>query len=401
MSCCGDQSSFEEIDEASRLVARKLSAFLKTLRENSFAIGLAEGQDAAELVASDFAAKPALLRSALKHLFSARKSDWDKFDGLFDAFWLGKRVRSRSTTMGSARAANNPSLKNLQDPGDTQIGQSATDQVPSADDAPQGRSGEGRMEGASRAENLSEIDFRKLADPEQIAQAHEAAERLARAMRTRLTRRDLARRRGHRLDLRRTIHRNISHGGVPIALVKRQRKHKPLRLVVLLDASGSMSMYTGVFLRFIHGVLDEFREAEAFLFHTRLAHVSPAMKERDAARALDRLSILAHGAGGGTRIGECLAVFNRHHAARVIHSRTCVMIVSDGYETGDADLLGREMAALAKRCRRIAWLNPMMGWEGYAPEAKGIRAALPHVDLYAEANTLKSLSALEPYLARL
>ena len=165
-------------------------------------------------------------------------------------------------------------------------------------------------------------------------------------MRTRLTRRDLARRRGYRLDLRRTIHGNISHGGVPISLVKRQRKEKPLRLVVLLDASGSMSMYTSVFLRFIHGVLDQFRQAEAFLFHTRLAYVSDAMKEKDAARALDRLSIMAQGAGGGTRIGESLQTFNRWHAARVIHSRTCVMIVSDGYETGDAALFGREMAAL-------------------------------------------------------
>ena len=85
----------------------------------------------------------------------------------------------------------------------------------------------------------------------------------------------------------------------------------------------------------------------------------------------------------------------------MIHSRTCVMIVSDGYETGDAELLGREMAALAKRCRRIVWLNPMMGWEGYAPEAAGIKAALPHVDLYAPAHTLNSLAALEPYLATL
>jgi uncharacterized protein with von Willebrand factor type A (vWA) domain len=170
---------------------------------------------------------------------------------------------------------------------------------------------------------------------------------------------------------------------------------------VLLDASGSMSMYTGVFLRFIHGVLDEFREAEAFLFHTRLAYVSNAMKEKDAGRALDRLSIMAQGAGGGTKIGESLQTFNRWHAARVLHSRSCVMIVSDGYETGDAALLGREMAALAKRCRRIVWLNPMMAWDGYAPEAAGIKAALPHVDLYAPANTLKSLTALEPYLAKL
>lgn len=402
MSCCRQNPDFEETDEVSRLVLKKLAGFLRTLREAGFAVGLAEGQDAATAIAAGYAARPVLLRSAFKHLFSARKSDWDKFDGIFDAFWLGKRVRSRAVATSAAKLANNPSLKSLRDEGITPgASPSATDQISSTDDAPDGRGGEGRMEGASRAENLDEVDFRKFADPEQIAQAHDAAARLAKAMRTRLTRRDLARRRGYRLDLRRTIHNNISHGGVPIALARRQRKNKPLRLIVLLDASGSMSMYTPVFLRFIHGVLDEFREAEAFLFHTRLAYVSSAMKERDAGRALDRLSLLAQGAGGGTKIGESLAIFNRHHAARVIHSRSCVMIVSDGYETGDALLLGREMGALARRCRRIVWLNPMAGWAGYAPEARGIKAALPHVDLYAPANTLKSLSALEPYLARL
>jgi uncharacterized protein with von Willebrand factor type A (vWA) domain len=404
MSCCGVTPEIGEVNEVSRLVSAKLAAFLKTLRDSGFAVGLAEGQDAGSLMTAGYATKPGLLRSAFKHLFSARKADWEKFDGIFDAFWLGKRVRSRSTTTGSAKSANNPSLKSL--PNTRQDaragGESAMDQVPSADGADDiDRSGEGRMEGASRADHLSEIDFRKMADPAQIEEAHAAAARLAQTMRTRLTRRDLARRRGTRLDLRRTIHSNISHGGVPISLVKRQRKEKPLRLVMLLDASGSMSMYTGVFLRFIHGVLDEFREAEAFLFHTRLAHVSDAMKEKDAARALDRLSIMAQGAGGGTKIGESLQTFNRWHAARVIHSRTVVMIVSDGYETGDAALLGREMAALGRRCRRIVWLNPMMAWDGYAPEAAGIKAALPHVDLYAPANTLKSLTALEPYLAKL
>jgi uncharacterized protein with von Willebrand factor type A (vWA) domain len=390
------------MNEVSRLVSAKLAAFMKTLRDSSFVAGLREGQDAAVLMANGYADKPHLLRSAFKHLFSARKSDWEKFDGLFDAFWLGNRVKSRSLTMGSAKAANNPSLKSLQNKGTEQTaGAPATDQIASGENASDERTGEGRMEGASRADSLAEVDFRKMSDPLEIEQAHAIAARLAKSMRARLTRRDLARRRGYRLDLRRTIHNNISHGGVPIDLVKRKRKEKPLRLVVLLDASGSMSMYTGVFLRFIHGVLDEFREAEAFLFHTRLAHVSDAMKEKDAARALDRLSMMAQGAGGGTRIGESLQTFNRWHAARVIHSRTCVMIVSDGYETGDAVLLGREMAALAKRCRRIVWLNPMMGWEGYAPEAAGIRAALPHVDLYAPAHTLKSLTDLEPYLAKL
>ncbi|MCP3472856.1 VWA domain-containing protein [Bradyrhizobium sp. CCGUVB1N3] len=402
MSCCGASPEFDDLDQVSRLVSAKLAAFLRTLRDAGFRVGLAEGQDAAALMSAGYAARPGLLRSAFKHLFSARKSDWDKFDGLFDAFWLGNRVRSRSRTVGAAQGASSPSLKSLQNAATEQgAKQSPTDQIPSSDDAPDGRGGEGRMEGASNAENLAEVDFRRLSDPDQIAQAHEAAAQLARAMRTRLTRRDLARRHGYRLDLRRTIHRNISHGGVPISLVKRQRKDKPLRLIVLLDASGSMSAYTSMFLRFIHGVLDEFHEAEAFLFHTRLAYVSDALKEKDAGRALDRLSIMAQGAGGGTRIGESLQSFNRWHAQRVIHSRSCVMIVSDGYETGDAVLLGREMAALSRRCRRIIWLNPMMAWAGYAPEARGIKAALPYVNLYAPANTLQSLRALEPYLAKL
>ncbi|WP_375311020.1 VWA domain-containing protein [Bradyrhizobium sp. A5] len=402
MSCCGSSPGYDDLDQVSRLVSARLAAFLRTLRDAGFRVGLAEGQDAATLMSSGYAGRPGLLRAAFKHLFSARKSDWDKFDGLFDAFWLGKRVRSRSRTIGSAPGASSPSLKSLQDAAAEQGGsQSITDQLPSSDDAPEAHSGEGRMEGASPAENIADVDFRKLSDPDQVAEAHEAAAQLARVMRTRLTRRDLARRRGYRLDLRRTIHRNISHGGVPISLVKRQRKDKPLRLILLLDASGSMSMYTSVFLRFIHGVLDQFREAEAFLFHTRLAYVSDAMKEKNAARALDRLSIMAQGAGGGTKIGESLQTFNRWHARRVIHSRSCVMIVSDGYETGDAALLGREMAALSRRCRRIVWLNPMMAWEGYTPEARGIRAALPHVDLYAPANSLQSLRALEPYLMKL
>src|SRR5258707_3920178 len=231
MSCCGTNPGYDEIDEVSRLVATKLAAFLKTLRDNAFAVGLHEGRDAAALMAARYAEKPALLRSAFKHLFSARKSDWEKFDGLFDAFWLGKRVKSRSVTMGSAKAANSPSLKSLQDSKSERTGsEAATDQIPSDDDAPQNRTGEGRMEGASRADNLAEIDFRNMADPDQIDEAHAVAARLAKTRRTRLTRRDLARRRGYRLDLRRTIHNNISHGGRPVSPVKRQHKEKPARL---------------------------------------------------------------------------------------------------------------------------------------------------------------------------
>src|SRR5262249_29265081 len=141
--------------------------------------------------------------------------------------------------------------------------------------------GRGRCEGASRSENLASVDIRHIIDPEEIAQVRVLAARLARVMRARLVRREQVRRRGRRLDLRRTIHRNVSHGGPPVDLAWRRRKIKPLRLVVLLDASGSMNLYTAFFVRFLHGVVDAFHEAEAFVFHTRLAHVSPSLRDRD------------------------------------------------------------------------------------------------------------------------
>jgi uncharacterized protein with von Willebrand factor type A (vWA) domain len=220
-------------------------------------------------------------------------------------------------------------------------------------------------------------------------------------MRARLTRRARARARGRRLDLRTILRRSVAHGGEPIDLKFRRRKPKPLRLVVLLDASGSMEAYTAFFTRFLHAVSLSFRESEAFLFHTRIAHVSSALRERDPARALDRLALMAQGIGGGTKIGECLTTFNRWHAKRVIHSRSCVMILSDGYDTGAPELLECAMRGLRRRCKRIVWLNPLIGWEGYRPSARGMRAALPFVDLFAPAHNLESLAALEPYLARL
>jgi uncharacterized protein with von Willebrand factor type A (vWA) domain len=265
----------------------------------------------------------------------------------------------------------------------------------------QSADGRGRREGAARAEVLAVTDIRHIVDREEIAATHALAERLARRMRARLVRREQVKRRGRRLDLRRTIHKSIAHGGTPVDLAWRRRKHKPLRMVVLLDASGSMSLYTAFFVRFLHGVVDAFREAEAFVFHTRLAHVSPSLRDRNVERAVDKLSLMAQGIGGGTRIGESLATFNQWHAKRVINSRTVVMIVSDGYDTGAPERLATEMRRLRRRCRRIVWLNPLIGWNAYSPEARGMQAALPHIDLFAPAHNLESLAALEPYLARI
>jgi uncharacterized protein with von Willebrand factor type A (vWA) domain len=376
----------------------RLAAFARTLRDNGFKVGLAETRDALTLLASPAAGQPSTLQSAFRALFCATRSDWEKFDEIFAAFWRGRDMRSARVLSGGA-SAGKATARRIGEADTTQSASALPDHAPVGTESDSG--GIGRREGASSAENLARTDLRHIVDPDDVARTHELAARLARSMRARLVRREQVRKRGRRLDLRRTIHRNVSHGGTLIDLAWRKRKIRPLRLVMLLDASGSMSLYTAFFVRFLHGAIVAFREAEAFVFHTRLAHVSPSLRDRDVTRAVDKLALMAQGIGGGTRIGESLATFNRWHARRVIHSRTAIIIVSDGYDTGEPEQLGAEMRRLRRRCRRIVWLNPLIGWRDYSPQARGMQAALPYVDLFAPAHNLESLAALEPYLARI
>lgn len=378
----------------------RLAGFARTLRDNGFRVGHAETRDALTLFASGAAERAETLKAAFRTLFCANHSDWERFDPIFDGYWHGRYVRQIQQVNAAASQSKSVSLRQVSPKeGEPQGIPDKTERLLGDDSGVAG--GSEATEGASRAENIARIDIRHLADPADMAKAHRLAEHLAKAMRARLVRRQQIRNRGRRLDIRRSIHRNVSHGGTLIDLFWRKRKDKPLRLVVLLDASGSMNLYTAFFIRFLHGIVDAFREAEAFVFHTRLAHVSASMRDQDVGRAVDRLSLMAQGIGGGTRIGESLATFNRWHARRVINSRTAVMIVSDGYDTGEPEVLAEEMRKLRRRCRRIVWLNPLIGWKDYEPRARGMKAALSYVDLFAPAHNLESLAALEPYLARI
>ncbi|MEO9774771.1 VWA domain-containing protein [Roseibium sp.] len=395
--------TLESRDDIGVVLRFRLAGFVRSLRDSGFKVGLAETRDALSLLRTPLMNRPSGLKGAYRALFCGRLSDWQRFDEIFDAFWTGRGVKSGVKVTGSSTRKGAKTVRELMDAQGNRQESIAGDveRVPGEEDEDTGETPSGRREGASLAESLGQVDFRKIQDPEALEKAHALAERLARTMRVRLTRRDQQKRKGRRLDLRRTIRHSIAHGGTPIELIRKGPRERQLRLVILLDASGSMNNYTGVFTRFVHGMLDNFREAEAFLFHTRLVHVSSALSERDAGRALDRMGLMAQGVGGGTKIGEALADFNRWHAARVIHSRTCVMILSDGYDTGEPAFLGEEMARLRRRCKRIVWLNPLIGWQGYAPTAGGMSAAMPYIDLFAPAHNLDSLAALEPYLARL
>ena len=380
--------------DGGEMLVRRVVGFLRALRDNGFPVGLRETIDALRAARQAELGRRDAFRWDLRSLVCASHSDWRRFDEIFDLYWRG-HGQLQTVRVGGQGSRTPPTH-----------GANARDHTGPALDVDHGEGagaegGEGRRGGASAAESLAATDLRHINDPDELARIGDLTERLAARMKYRLTRRERRRRRGRRLDLREVSHRSIRFGGTPMQLAYRVRRPKPLRLVVILDASGSMSLYSTFFVRFIRGVLDHFRQAEAFVFHTRLIHISAAMRERDTEKALERMALMAAGWAGGTRIGDSLATFNRNYAARVITSRTAVMIVSDGYDTGAPEILGAEMARLKRRAKRIIWLNPMIAWRDYAPVAQGMAAALPHVDLFAPAHDLKSLAALEPYLAKL
>ena len=261
--------------------------------------------------------------------------------------------------------------------------------------------GEGRLV-ASREEALRRTDLRHIADPEALAEAERIAYRLARAIRYRLSRRYRIATRGAQLDLRRTIRANLSLGGEPVLLATRARPERPVRLVVLLDVSGSMQPYAGVFLQFVKGLVASWARTDAFLFHTRLVRVTDALREARSDEGDD-----APGADGGR--------LRRRHAARpvpagcstsatpkrALSSRSVFIIMSDGYDTAPAEELAAELARLKRRARRLVWLNPLLGWADYAPVNRAMAAALPFIDHFAAAHSLDALAALEPELQAL
>ncbi|HZF36428.1 MAG TPA: VWA domain-containing protein, partial [Candidatus Angelobacter sp.] len=204
---------------------RRLAGFARTLRDNGFAVGLAETRDALAILVSPAALQPALLQPALRALFCATRSDWERFDEIFAAYWQGRGMRRAQRTVGTPGASRS-TTRHIADSVAAQPPQGVPDAVEQGDAQDGGNAADShdRRSQAARSERLGATDLRYVVDPDEIAETHALAERLAHRMRARLVRREQARRRGRRLDLRRTIHRSISHGGTPIDLVWRRRK---------------------------------------------------------------------------------------------------------------------------------------------------------------------------------
>jgi uncharacterized protein with von Willebrand factor type A (vWA) domain len=385
-------------------LADRMTGFVAHLRDNGARLGPREAGDALAALAAVEAWHVAQAREALRALLCGNAEDWRRFDDLFDSYWFNAgKTRPGAVPRDETRVqASRPKL--WQPHFDGPEAKGAGGDVDAPDD---GDGGDGASEGtegrliATRTAALTRRDLREVMDEHTLRQAERIARDLARALRDRRSRRRRAASKGREPDLRRTLRKSLSRGGEPFELCRKRRPDRPVRIVVLCDVSGSMTVYARVFLAFLKGLVGSGLRTDAYLFHTRLMRVTDALTDHDSLRAAARLSLMAEGFGGGTDISGALTRFAEAHGARALDSRTVLMILSDGYCTRDAAALPPALARLRRKAGRVIWLNPLAGWRDHATTAAAMQAALPYLDALYPANTLQALAALEPEFTRL
>lgn len=271
-----------------------------------------------------------------------------------------------------------------------------SEDAPGADDDEE-VDGEPEIVLASEVELLKEKSFSRCSD-EELAQLAELMRQIRMAVPHRRMRRRESAKKG-RPDLRRTIRRSFRTGGEPIERHWQRRRTRRRRLILILDVSGSMAAFSRALLVFAHAALRADPRWEAFCFGTRLTRLTQSLKTRDPDSALDLAAAEVFDWDGGTRIGESLKVFLDDYGHKGMARGAIVVICSDGLEIGAPELLGEQMARLSRLAYRTIWLNPLKEDPAYEPLARGMRAALPYIDLFASGHNLASLETLSEELA--
>lgn len=381
--------------------AVRVSGFMAHLRAHGFHLGVAETETALRALSCVNPIIPSEARLALKSVCAGSVEDSVQFDMLFDSFWMAEgRVRHKMIPSNTNPAPKDAKSNRTDDAQST----SGAGSIHAPEDTQDGEEsyadGTGKLV-ASKAHNLMKKDLRELVSAEDIRAAEKVAICLGKALRDRRSRRRKAAQRGHSIDLRRTIRRSLTTGGEPLHLAKHKRPDRPMKIVALCDVSGSMMHYARPFLAFLAGLMRVDSASDAYLFHTRLVRITNALRDDDPLRALNRITLLADGFGGGSKIGANLQHFANSYARNFVDGRSVVIILSDGYDSESSEVLGDALAKLKRRGCKIIWLNPLKGWQGYEPVAKGMAAALPHLDAFAAAATLADLASLERTLERL
>lgn len=252
----------------------------------------------------------------------------------------------------------------------------------------------------SSKELLRQKDFSELTD-EELGEINRLMARLIWQLGERRTRRYRPRR-GNQIDMRRSLRQNLRYGGEPLVWSYRRLSYKPRPLVAIADISGSMERYTRILLHFIYSLSRGLEQTvEAFVFSTRLTRITRNLINNDIERAMNEVSESVPDWSGGTRIGDALMRFNFKWARRVLGRGAVVLLISDGWDRGDPQLLAQEIARLQRSCFRLIWLNPLLGSPEYEPLTRGIQAALPYIDDFLPVHNLASIESLANHLTLL
>ncbi len=318
------------------------------------------------------------------------------FEHAFDLFWRKHQGMPLEVTL-----FRSPDEDRALQPDEVQF----LDQPDSEPDGPQQSEDELQelvevVQTYSSKEQLREKDFGQMSE-EELESIHRFVMEMAWHLGRKQTRR-LQPGPSARIDLRRLIRRNLRYGGELIELPTQRQKTRPRPLVLIADVSGSMKNYTRLLLYFLYSLTEGLsHQVEAFVFSTRLSRITRELHEHEIEQALEQVARSVPDWSGGTRIGDALKQFNFRWARRVLGSGAIVVLISDGWDRGDPELLGEEMARLQRSCHRLIWLNPLLGSPRYEPLTRGMQAALPYVDDFLPVHNLTSLEELASHLGQI
>ncbi|HEU0173583.1 MAG TPA: VWA domain-containing protein [Blastocatellia bacterium] len=366
--------------------------FCRALRERGLLVTPSEAIDAVttlNLIDLDDREETFL---SLKSVLTSRVEDFHVFEELFEGFWkrLGRGPKSRKII---EREGASISVR-LSSHEHGRKGLAFFLEHWSADRSRAAKTI--NLPGASDVESVAEKDF-SLFGADELEEISRLARRIARRLARSTSRRWEAARRGLKVDLRRTLRQSLSDGGEFIKLSFKRRKQKKTRLIVICDVSGSMDIYSQILLQFAYALQNSFARVETFAFSTTIERITRHLRNNDYRHALERLGTDVRGWSGGTLIGACVAAFNSSWP-KLVDKRAVVIILSDGWDTGEPEELGAALADLKRRAGKLIWLNPLLGSPAYRPLVRGMQAALPHIDVLAPLHNLASLRALERYL---
>jgi uncharacterized protein with von Willebrand factor type A (vWA) domain len=401
----------EEVD-GRRLLAEAVG-FGRALRREGLSIDLGAAVDYATALTLVDLGDREEVRAAGSAVFVRRRDDREVYDRVFDRWWRRRRRRMPSDGAEPTDPTNQIAGEPDDGPGEERQpdGERITDEG-TVDGVPLPMSGGDESvdeadidahiaapDAYSAAEALRHRDFDRMTSQE-LRDAERLVDLLEPRLELRRTRRYELHRHGRLLAPRAMFRRNLSTGGQFTDWVWRRTVKRPRKIVVICDISGSMERHSRLLLRFIQALsASSAVKTESFVFGTKLTRVTRLLRDRDRDRALANVAEAVSDWAGGTRIGESFRDFNLHWARRTLRSSGVVIVVSDGWDRGDPQLVATETARLRRNCHRLVWLNPLAGTPGYEPLAGGMRAAFPYIDDFLPAGTVASLERLGEILA--